>query len=548
MKKHLFKRLALLTMASLLVLGTIIPAGAAYAAPAAADIGARIDKTPVGSRVTIDGKSWIVLTKQQDYALLFIYGNDYGRTQFRADGQAAFLGGNTLQAAMDAAYKSTSEMKSIAVVPNLALQGNPGTPSGNPTHPSVYSGYTSTLAGSRTNSIFFALSHYDVNHYEWQIPGGYPTINGAKNSWWMRSYNLHVGLNMNIYAMYGMPTHYHQYTTTEQLRYTAPAVWVKYKGHTPPPPTTYNVTYNPNGGSGSARTYAVNANSNHLVSDQGYTRSGYTFANWNTRADGLGTSYANGSYLSVTGNITLYAQWKYNTPTTATVTYSPNGGSGSARSYTVNLNTYHQVSNQGYTRSGYEFRYWNTQADGRGTSYANGSNIYVTGNVTLYAQWGFKGPDIVTITYDPNGGVGNPYSVKYYYNNYFAIQNQGYTRPGYTFDGWNTAADGSGTPYQNGDGFRTIADVTLYAQWKLDVTYSVTYNAGDGTGGSVDSGLVPGSNYTVKSAAQAGVSRSSYEFTYWSLTSNGNGARYNPGNTIEITGDVVLYANWQRVD
>lgn len=41
-------------------------------------------------------------------------------------------------------------------------------------------------------------------------------------------------------------------------------------------------------------------------------------------------------------------------------------------------------------------------------------------------------------------------------------------RKGYSFVGWNTAADGSGTSYEAGAKVELSAPVTLYAQWKKD--------------------------------------------------------------------------------
>ena len=41
-----------------------------------------------------------------------------------------------------------------------------------------------------------------------------------------------------------------------------------------------------------------------------------------------------------------------------------------------------------------------------------------------------------------------------------------FTRENYTFNGWNTAADGSGTSYADGDNITLTADTTLYAQWR----------------------------------------------------------------------------------
>ena len=119
-------------------------------------------------------------------------------------------------------------------------------------------------------------------------------------------------------------------------------------------------------------------------------RTGYTFAGWNTLADGSGTSYAagSGSIPMAGGNITLYAKW------TATLTYNAN----SATTGTVPTDTTAYTSTQSATtsnntgtlaRTGFTFAGWNTLANGSGTSYAAGSGSIpmAGGNITLYAKW-----------------------------------------------------------------------------------------------------------------------------------------------------------------
>ena len=77
---------------------------------------------------------------------------------------------------------------------------------------------------------------------------------------------------------------------------------------------TYTVTYDANGGSGTMTDknspYAYGAAATVLTN--GFTRSGYTFTGWNTKADGKGTSCKAGDSINVTGNIILYAQWSKN--------------------------------------------------------------------------------------------------------------------------------------------------------------------------------------------------------------------------------------------
>ena len=94
--------------------------------------------------------------------------------------------------------------------------------------------------------------------------------------------------------------------------------------------STYTVTYNANGGSGSVPTDSNNYLQGATVTVLGsgsLVRSGDTFAGWNTQANGSGTTYTQGQTFSMgTSNVTLYAVWVLST---YTVTYNANGGSGS---------------------------------------------------------------------------------------------------------------------------------------------------------------------------------------------------------------------------
>lgn len=86
--------------------------------------------------------------------------------------------------------------------------------------------------------------------------------------------------------------------------------------------STYTVTYDPNGGIGTAYTHATtyNLNDPHTVMAYDHTdidfqpQPDYSFVSWNTAADGSGTSYAPGATLTMDEDKILYAIWQQNTP------------------------------------------------------------------------------------------------------------------------------------------------------------------------------------------------------------------------------------------
>ncbi|MDR1135967.1 MAG: glycoside hydrolase family 3 C-terminal domain-containing protein [Clostridiales Family XIII bacterium] len=163
---------------------------------------------------------------------------------------------------------------------------------------------------------------------------------------------------------------------------------------TPPPTGSFTVTYNANEGTGTvtdSTAYAAGATVT-VKAVTGISRDGYTFASWNTAANGSGTTYLPGATFSISANTVLYAQWTADTapPTDSfTVTYNSNGGTGSVVDDTAYASgaavTVKAVT--GISRSGYTFASWNTAASGSGTTYLPGATFSISANTVLYAQW-----------------------------------------------------------------------------------------------------------------------------------------------------------------
>jgi len=245
-------------------------------------------------------------------------------------------------------------------------------------------------------------------------------------------------------------------------------------------PITYTVAYNANGNG--SPTGGSTASSDHVygvpkaLTANGFTRTGYTWASWNDKADGTGTKYTDGQPVTnlrdTAGTFTLYAQW---TPNTYTVTYNNNNGTGSLASstHTYDVAKNLTVNNGNITRTGYTFTGWNTQPNGSGISFTNGQQVVnltaaANGTVPLYAQWM---PITYTVVYNANGGTGSIASSTHTYGvaQNLTANNSNIIRSGCIFAGWNTQPDGSGASYTNGQSvtdLTTANTVTLYAKWQ----------------------------------------------------------------------------------
>jgi len=251
----------------------------------------------------------------------------------------------------------------------------------------------------------------------------------------------------------------------------------------PPPAASYTVTYDDNvSTSGSvptdSNTYTAGATVIILGNTGTLAKTGFTFAGWNTKADGSGTTYSQGQHCTMgTANLILYARWT--TQPTYTVTYNGNlSTGGSALIDTTNYTTGQTITvfDQGtLVRAGYTFNGWNTASNGSGTSYTATQTFSMgSANVTLYAQW--TALPTYTVTYNDNtsssGSVPTDPASYYTGQTVPVLSNSGnLKKTGYSFGGWNTAANGSGTTYAVGETFSMgSGNTTLYAYWKQNYT------------------------------------------------------------------------------
>ncbi|MCL2289423.1 MAG: InlB B-repeat-containing protein, partial [Bacteroidetes bacterium] len=228
-------------------------------------------------------------------------------------------------------------------------------------------------------------------------------------------------------------------------------------------PITHTLTFNANNGEGEMAPQTFVHNIAQNINTNTFTRTGHTFANWNTEANGSGTTYANGASLTLTADLTLYAQW---TPNTFTVTFDANGGDGTMEPQTFTYGVSQNITSNTFARTGYTFTGWNTQYDGGGTAYTNGQNISITAGMLLYAQWTLN---TYTVTFHANGGNGTMGTQQF---THLVPQNliaNAFEYAGHTFNKWNTAAEGTGTDYVNEQSISITANMDLYAQWEAEV-------------------------------------------------------------------------------
>ena len=228
----------------------------------------------------------------------------------------------------------------------------------------------------------------------------------------------------------------------------------------------YSITYNANGGSGTPGSQSKIQDTALTLSSTQPTRTGYSFVNWNTKADGSGTAYKDGGSYTANSDITLYAQWTANKYTVTLNNQSAitMGTDSVSATYASAMPSITVPQKTGYTFCGYY-----DEIGGSGTQYYKGDGTSArswnkTSATTLYAKWT---ANTYKVTFNANGGTTPIVSKNVTYEStYVGLPKP--TRDGYTFEGWYDSASG-GTEIKNNSKVSTASAHKLYAQWTENV-------------------------------------------------------------------------------
>lgn len=323
---------------------------------------------------------------------------------------------------------------------------------------------------------------------------------------------------------------------------------------------SYSITFDGNGAEGAMEDMVLPYNATKALPANAFTRTGYTFAGWSTKADGSGTVYKDGAYVKnlADGNkvqgITLYAKWK---PNTYTVTFYANGGSGSTTKQTFTYDKEATLMTPKFTRKGYGIQSWNTEKNGTGETFELGEkveNLLESGNLNLYAVWGAAR---YNVAFHANGGYGEMAPMKgVVYNDFSSsLPANTFQKDGYHFVGWATSKTGKAV-FEDGEIIgKNLTDkdgaiVTLYAVWAVN-TYTVNFFAEEATSGRMLplTGRKYGASVTLPSNT---FKRVGYSFVGWSLEPGGV-VKFKNGEKVpclittadEDGTEVNLYAAWK---
>ena len=241
-------------------------------------------------------------------------------------------------------------------------------------------------------------------------------------------------------------------------------------------PITYEINYNSNNSFGIMENQRLSYDIEYNLLKNVFTKPGYIFKEWNTKADGTGIPYIDEQKvknLTTKDNdiINLYAIWESDS---YSVTFDANGGTFKDNQNIITIENWNNdllETLEAPVKEGHIFKGFYTETTG-GTSIENyiaEAGINQDGLI-FYAQWE---KEKYTLTFDSNGGSGSMLKQTFDYNSLQKINKNTFTKSGYKFINWNTRADGSGTYFSDEQEITINQNIKLYAMWEEAYSYKI---------------------------------------------------------------------------
>lgn len=326
---------------------------------------------------------------------------------------------------------------------------------------------------------------------------------------------------------------------------------------------SYQVIYMNNGSQANTATYKYQADisnaGNYVPARPKGIPVDYTFVGW--YADPTGTTmYDFTGKTMPSGNITVYAKWS--APTYNVNVFVEIEVEDGSKPYSefkivkggfVDTNELHKAMNEVLTNhSNAKWLGWTMVVEGTNERKPFNPIMQVTQSMTLYPNYIDNGRLSITYVNEAENSTGVvPTDTRAYAKGSEAniLSPEGLSVQGKVFLGWNTQANGSGTPYQPGDKVKMTADITLYAIWGDQAgTTSITYHANNGTDATEEyKNLANNSEHKVIDKPDS-FTKAGYTFKGWAESRDATDATYQPGAKVRLDGAANhLYAVWEVV-
>lgn len=345
-------------------------------------------------------------------------------------------------------------------------------------------------------------------------------------------------------------------------------------------PATYSITFNGNGNTGGSMTNVtgITCGGSATLTQNTFTRTGYTFDGWATAADGDVAHADKATISNITSNITLYAKWN---AITYNITFDKESGTGGTTQVTATYNSSTIASITNPTRECYTFEGWYSGDNGTGSlvinttgvlqanvsGYTGTNGVWIaTENKTLYAKWTKNATTLLLqrtgSEATPAGGVAvggdagtlNCIAEQGTIASYQWKQNTRGSKDGAVNAVGTGATTANFSPKPTAAGsywYYCVAtdecgnevETTLSGCFLFKALYTVTFNPNNG---SVD----PTSATQSESGAAIILptpTRSGYMFTGWYTAASGGTKIGDAGDSYIPTANITLYAQWEHV-
>ena len=299
---------------------------------------------------------------------------------------------------------------------------------------------------------------------------------------------------------------------------------------------TYHSTFND-----ASKTYDALANNAKItVMDYSATgldeREGYTFAGWNTQADGDGATFEAGMEARVDndGENHLYAKW---TADDAKIAFVTNGGSTVADMTGKTGDVINPTTMPSTSKNGYTFAGWFGNKELTGDAVTELPEVFPAGTTTYYAKWTADDAKIAFVT---NGGstvadmtgktgdVINPTTMP------------STTKNGYTFDGWYANAEFSGTAVTQLPAAFPAGTTTCYAKWTANDA-KITFVTNGGSAVADKNGKT---GDTINPTTMPSTTKNGHTFAGWYANAEFSGDAVTQLPAAFPAGTTTYYAKW----